>query len=180
MTFDGAGSTQEQISLSSLDFMFAYLLVLFPGLLLSLLFLCNVRPTNERFNCCCCCCCCSCKAAIEYGIYKPDRPTKHFILRINADGSEVILPADDQERQPDQEDELKELKEQEQDRTQETGEEELGQEKEQGTEEGQDEEEVEEVEEEQEEEELEHGQVELMEEGHLELLESMSSSKRNY
>ena len=129
------------------------LLYLFVGLLLSLLFLCNVRLTNARFNCCCCCCsCCSCKAAIEYGIYKPDQPTKQF--RIDADGSEVVLPADYQEKQADEENALKELKEQEQeqDRKQETGEEESeelvdeepGQEKEQGTEEEQEEEQEEE------------------------------------
>ena len=126
------------------------LLYLFVGLLLSLLFLCNVRLTNARFNCCCCCCsCCSCKAAIEYGIYKPDQPTKQF--RIDADGSEVVLPADYQEKQADEENALKE-QEQEQDRKQETGEEESeelvdeepGQEKEQGTEEEQEEEQEEE------------------------------------
>ena len=126
------------------------LLYLFVGLLLSLLFLCNVRLTNARFNCCCSCC--SCKAAIEYGIYKPDQPTKQF--RIDADGSEVVLPADYQEKQADEENALKELKEQEQeqDRKQETGEEESeelvdeepGQEKEQGTEEEQEEEQEEE------------------------------------
>ena len=141
----------------------------FPGLLLSLLFLCNVGPTNDRFICCCSCC--SCKAAIEYGIYKPDHPTKLFILRIDADGSEVVLPADDQEKQADEEKgELKELlKEQKQDWKQETEEEEseelvdeeLGQEKVQGTEEEQEEEEVAGKEE------LGQGQVELMEEGNL-------------
>ena len=68
----------------------------FIGLLLNLLFVCNARPTNDRFSCCyccrsCCCSCCSCNAVIEYGIYKPYQPTKHFILRIDADGSEEVL-----------------------------------------------------------------------------------------
>ena len=75
----------------------------FIGLLLSLLFLCNMRPTKDRFKCCCCCSCCSCKAAIEYGIFKPDQPTKHFILRIDADGEEEICSADDQEEEADEE-----------------------------------------------------------------------------
>merc|ERR1712113_866637 len=65
----------------------AALTLQFTGTLLNLLFLCNARPTTNRFNCCCCSCCscCSCEAAIEYGVYKSDSPAQHFILRINAD-----------------------------------------------------------------------------------------------
>ena len=75
----------------------------FIGLLLNLLFVCNARPTNDRFSCCCSCC--SCEAAIEYGIYKPtNQPTKHFILRIDADGSEEVCSVDDQEEEADKED----------------------------------------------------------------------------
>ena len=87
------------------------LFIPFTGSLLSLLFLCNARPTTNRFNCCCCSCC-SCEAAIEYGIYKPDSPTEHFILRINADGSEEICA--DNEEEEEEETEAEESMEMEQ------------------------------------------------------------------
>ena len=72
-----------------------FLFVPFSGSLLSLFFLYNARPTTNQFNCCCC----SCEAAIEYGVYKPDSPAEHFVLRINADGSEEICLEVDQEEE---------------------------------------------------------------------------------
>ena len=36
---------------------------------------------------------------MEYGIFKPDQPTEHFILHINEDGTEEIRPEVDQEEQ---------------------------------------------------------------------------------
>ena len=79
------------------------------GFLLSVLFLCNARPTNNRFHFfCCCSMCCSCKAAMEYSIYKPDQPTKDFVLRIADDGSEEVLPADEWKVEVEQEVELME------------------------------------------------------------------------
>ena len=36
---------------------------------------------------------------IEYGVYKPDSPGEHFVLRINADGSEEICLEVDQEEE---------------------------------------------------------------------------------
>ena len=71
-----------------------FLFLPFTGSLLSLLFLYNARPTTNQFYCCC-----SCKAAIEYGVYKPDSPAEYFGLRINADGSEETCVEVDQEEE---------------------------------------------------------------------------------
>ena len=83
--------------------------VLLLGFFLSLLFLCNAKPTSKRFNfCCCSSTCCSYQADVEYSVYKPDQPTKEFFLCIAADGSEEVLPAGEWEEEV----ELGELKEQ--------------------------------------------------------------------
>ena len=84
---------EQKFTSGSLKFFFSFI-----GFLLNLLFVCNM-PTMlllERS-------CCSCKAAIKYGVYKPDYPTKLFILRINKDGSEEVCSADDHEEEADKE-----------------------------------------------------------------------------
>ena len=84
-------------------------------LLLNLLFFVNIRPTTDRFNCyfCfCCCSICSCKADIEYAVFKLEQPTQHFLLRINADGSEEICS------EVNQEDQVEEAEKREQTETQ--------------------------------------------------------------
>ena len=45
---------------------------------------------------------------MEYSIYKPDQPTKDFVLRIADDGSEEVLPADEWKVEVEQEVELME------------------------------------------------------------------------
>ena len=44
---------------------------------------------------------------MEYSVYKPDQPTKEFLLRIADDGSEEVLPAGEWEVEVEQEVELK-------------------------------------------------------------------------
>ena len=44
---------------------------------------------------------------MEYSVYKPDQPTKDFVLRIADDGSEEVLPAGELDEDAEQE-ELKE------------------------------------------------------------------------
>ena len=81
------------------------------GFLLSLFFLCNAKPTNTHFDCCCCgstSMCCSCEAYMEYSVFKPDQPTKEFLLRIAVDGSEEVLPVAEREEEGELEVELKE------------------------------------------------------------------------
>ena len=45
---------------------------------------------------------------MEYSVYKPDQPSKEFLLRIADDGSEEVLPSDKWEVKAEQEVELKE------------------------------------------------------------------------
>ena len=46
---------------------------------------------------------------MEYRVFKPDNPSKVFVLRIDADGSEKVLPVEDQDDQVgDKADEVKE------------------------------------------------------------------------
>ena len=86
------------VCFSSMDiFLYAY----FPFLVLlfNLLFLANVRPTLKKNSCFCCCFLFSWKPSIEYGIFKPDQPTRHFVLRIDEDGTEEVCPEVDHEEQ---------------------------------------------------------------------------------
>ena len=46
---------------------------------------------------------------MEYRVFKPDNPSEVFVLRIDADGSEKVLPVEDQDDQVGNEaDEVKE------------------------------------------------------------------------
>ena len=46
---------------------------------------------------------------MEYRVFKPDNPSKVFVLRIDADGSEKVLPVEDQDDQvSNKSDEVKE------------------------------------------------------------------------
>ena len=46
---------------------------------------------------------------MEYRVFKPDNPSEVFVLRIDADGSEKVLPVEDQDDQVgDKADEVKE------------------------------------------------------------------------
>ena len=84
---------EQKFTSGSLKFFFSFI-----GFFLNLLFVCNM-PTMlllERS-------CCSCKAAIEYWIYKPNQSTKFFILCIDEDGSEELCTVDDQEEEASEE-----------------------------------------------------------------------------
>ena len=97
------------VCFSSMDiFLYAY----FPFLVLlfNLVFLANVRPTLKKNSCFCCCFLFSWKPSIEYGIFKPDQPTRHFVLCIDEDGTEEVCPEVDHEEQVE-ETETKEQKE---------------------------------------------------------------------
>ena len=69
---------------------------------------------------------------MEYRVFKPDNPSKVFVLRIDADGSEKVLPVEDQDDQVDDKaDEVKEEPMEQKDETLEQQEEEIKEEAEQ-------------------------------------------------
>ena len=49
---------------------------------------------------------------MEYAVYKPDQPIKEFILKINSDGSEEIVPAGEWQEEVELHTQHRECKEQ--------------------------------------------------------------------